>query len=331
MSQFGKGEEESPPVPDAREAEKSFEREIPMTSRRTHALASLILIMIVWGSTYVVTKAVVREIPPLTLAVLRYLIAAGVLVPIAIARGGLMRLPRPLPLAPLALMGLTGIAILTVGFNYALIYGSATQGALVYALSPAAVAVAAVLGLNESISKRRIAGIVFSILGAALVVASGEMDRAAPRPLIGALCMLAGVAAWAHYTVVAKRLADTNQVVVIAWVSIIGTLMLLPFALVELLHSPAPQPSLEAWLGTFYLGAIASAGAYVMYSRVLRELDASLVGAYFTLDPMVGVASAVLFLGEVLRVGQIVGGVIALLGMWLAASNRTATTSTAQP
>ena len=39
-----------------------------MISRRTYALAGLILVMIVWGITYVVTKAAVREIPPLTLA-----------------------------------------------------------------------------------------------------------------------------------------------------------------------------------------------------------------------------------------------------------------------
>jgi drug/metabolite transporter (DMT)-like permease len=299
-------------------------------SRRTYALVSLILIMIVWGSTYVVTKAAVREIPPLTLAVLRYLIATAVLVPIAMARGGLMRLPRPLPVAPLVWMGLTGIAILTVGFNYGLVYGSASQGALVYALGPAAVAVAAVAGLGEALSTRRIAGILLSVAGAALVVASGEVDSAAPRPLLGAFCMLAGVVAWAYYTVIAKRLADADQVVVIAWVSIIGTAMLLPLAAGELLQSPTPRPTLGGWLGTLFLGAVGSAVAYVVYSRVLRELDASLVGTYFTLDPIVGVATAVVFLGEVLRGWQVVGGLIAILGMWLAASSPTSRPSTAR-
>jgi drug/metabolite transporter (DMT)-like permease len=286
--------------------------------------------MIVWGGTYVVTKAAVREIPPSTLAVLRYLIAAGVLVPIAIARGGLMRLPRPLPLGSLVWMSLTGIVILTVGFNYGLVYGSASQGALVYALSPAAVAVAAFLGLQEALTRRRIAGIVLSVAGAALVVAYGEMDRTAPRPVLGALCMFAGIVAWAHYTVMAKRLAAADQVVVIAWVSIIGTAMLLPLAAFELLRSPLPRPTPGAWLGTFFLGAVASAAAYVLYNRALRELDASLVGAWFTLDPIVGVATAVVLLEEVLRPGQVVGAVIALAGMWLAASNPAAKSSLAR-
>jgi drug/metabolite transporter (DMT)-like permease len=218
-------------------------------------------------------------------------------------------------------MGLTGIAILTVGFNYGLIYGSASQGALVYALGPAAVAVAAVLGLHEALSRRRLAGIVLSVAGAALVVAFGESDRTAPRPLLGALCMFAGVIAWAYYTVIAKRLADADQVVVIAWVSIIGTVMLLPFGIVELLQSPRLHPTLEGWLGTLFLGAVASALAYVVYSWALRELDASVVGAYFTLDPIVGVFTAVVFLGEGLSGRQIVGAVVALVGMWLAASS----------
>lgn len=292
-----------------------------MSSRRPSALVTLALVMIVWGSTYVVTKSAVREIPPLTLAVLRYLIAAAVLVPIAMARGGAMRLARPIPLAPLAWMGLTGIVILTVGFNYGLLYGSATQGALVYALSPAAVAIAAVLWLRETLSGGRVAGIVLSVAGAGLVVLYGEASSAAPRPVLGALCMAAGIVAWAYYTVVAKRYAGADQVVVIAWVAIIGTAMLLPFGAVELLRSPMPRPGPEAWLSTLFLGGVASAAAYVLYNRVLRELDASLVGAWFTLDPIVGVASAIVFLGEALRPGQMVGGAIGLVGMWLAASN----------
>jgi drug/metabolite transporter (DMT)-like permease len=297
-------------------------------SRRAYALGGVILVMIVWGSTYVVTKAAVREIPPLTLAVLRYLVAVGVLVPIALARGGLLSRTQPLPVGPLVWMGLTGVAILTIGFNYGLIYGSASQGALVYALGPAAVAIAAALGLGEQLSGLRVAGIVLSVAGAALVVLSGEMDHAAPRPVLGAICMFVGVVAWAYYTVIAKRLAGADQVVVIAWVSIIGTAMLLPLATVELLQGPTPTPTLAAWLGTLFLGAPASAVAYVVYSWALRELDASLVGAYFTLDPIIGVATAVVFLGEGLTEGQVIGGVIALVGMWLAASDGASKPST---
>jgi drug/metabolite transporter (DMT)-like permease len=274
--------------------------------------------MVVWGSTFVVTKAAVSKIPPLTLAVLRFGIASGVLLPIAAARGGVKRLPQPLPLAALALMSFTGIALFHVAFNYALVYGSASQGALIFALVPAAVGLAAVVALKEVLSKQRIAGIALSVCGVALVIAAGEQDSASPRPLLGALCMLGAVAAWAAYTVFAKRLAAADQIVVIACASALGTVMMAPLAALELSQAPWPAPSLQGWLGALFLGVIASALAFVIYGRALRELDASLVGAFINLDPIVGVLTAVLFLGEALGGWQIVGGLIALSGMWLA-------------
>jgi drug/metabolite transporter (DMT)-like permease len=293
-----------------------------MISRRSWALAGIVFVMIVWGSTFVVTKAAVDEIPPLTLTFLRFLVAGAVLVPIAAARGGVRRLPQPLPFAALVLMGLTGIAIFHAGFTYAMVYGSAAQGAIVFALVPAAVVVAAVIGLKEAPSKRRIAGILLSVCGVALVVATGESGSASPAPLLGAAFMLGAVAAWAAYTVLAKRLAGADQVVVIACVSVIGMVMILPAAAVELSLGPWPDPSLQGWLGTLFLGVVASALAFVVYSRALRELDVSLVGAYLNLDPIVGVLTVVVFLGETLRLWQVSGGVVALAGMWLASVER---------
>ena len=295
-----------------------------MISRRSTALTSVILIIIVWGSTFVVTKAAVVEIPPITLSTLRSLIAVIVLAPIAAARGGLSGLPRPLPIAPLLLMSLTGIVLFNLGFNYALVYGAASQGALIFALVPAAVAVAAVIGLKETLSVRRIAGIALSVCGVALVVVTGKIDAASPQPLLGALCMLAAVVAWAVYTVIAKQLANMDQVIVIASVSAIGMIMQLPLAALELMGAPWPAPSLKGWLGVLFLGVIASAVAFVVYNWALRELDASLVGVFINLDPVVGVLTAVLVLGETLGIGEAVGGVIAFAGMWLASAERTA-------
>ena len=62
---------------------------------------------------------------------------------------------------------------------------------------PAAVAGAAVAWLGERLSRRRIAGMALSIGGVALVVAWSRPDLASPSPLLGALWMLAAIAAWA--------------------------------------------------------------------------------------------------------------------------------------
>jgi drug/metabolite transporter (DMT)-like permease len=289
-------------------------------TRRSWAIVTVLVLMVIWGSTFVVTKAAARDISPLTLAALRFLIATVVLMPVAMARGNWRSMPKPVPWLSLLGMALTGIATFTIAFNYALVYGSATQGALIYALLPAVVALAAVMFLNEKLSARRIAGIALSIVGVSLVVIAGEADSASPRPVIGALWMIGAVIAWAAYTVFAKRLAEADQVITIALVSLFGTVMLAPLAIVELSQTPWRAPSLQAWGGVLFLGVIASALAYIAYGRALRELDASLVGARINLDPIVGVITAVVFLSETLHGGQLVGGTIALTGMWLAST-----------
>jgi drug/metabolite transporter (DMT)-like permease len=291
-----------------------------MPQRRTLALFSLVLLMIMWGSTFVVTKATSREVPAATLAALRFFIASLVLVPIAWRQGGFARLPRPIPWRPLVLMALTGIAGFAITFNFALVYGSAAQGALIYAALPAAIAAAAFLFLKEQPSGRRLAGIVLSIVGVSLLIVTGERDVGSPNPIAGALWMIGAVISWTAYTVLSKRMEGSDSVISITLVSVIGTCVLIPIAAIELTTQHLQAPSMSAWAGLIFLGVVASALAYLVYGYVLRQLDASLVGVYTNLDPIVGVLIAILFFGEVLHSGQVLGGLIALIGMWLASS-----------
>lgn len=283
------------------------------------ALALLIGLMIVWGSTYIVTKEAVEEIPPLLMALLRFIAAAVILVPLAFLRGGVRLLPKPLPIVTLLLMGFCGVTLYYGGFNLALLYGSATQGALVQALIPAAVAFAAVSFLHEKPSRRRVLGIVLSIAGVVLVILGGSQgsDESAPRPLLGALIMFSTVVAWTVYTVLAKRLIHVDQLTVIAIVTVVGTVFMLPLVMIEMQGQPWPAISLKAWGAILYLGVVASAAGFLIYNRALRDLDASEVAVYINLIPIVGVVTAVIFLGEAMHPLQIAGGVIAVAGMWL--------------
>jgi len=95
------------------------------------AIGSLVLVMLIWGSTFVVTKSVVAEVPPLLFALLRFTVASVLLMIAAHATGALAAMPRPLPFGVLALMGLTGVTIYFAGFNVALVYTSAADGALI--------------------------------------------------------------------------------------------------------------------------------------------------------------------------------------------------------
>ncbi len=286
---------------------------------RTAALAAIVLLMIIWGTTYIVTKIAIREVPPLTLAALRFLITALVLLPFAVAAGGLKRLPRPFPVRDVVAMALTGFVLYYAFFNYALEYGSASQGALIQALIPVGVAMAAVIVLQEKLSKTRVTGIALAVLGVALIVVAGKSDGESPNPLLGAVLMLFSVVAWSIYTVQVKRLAEVEPTVLLTAIASVGTLIQIPLVVFELARRPEPLDiTTQGWASVIFLGAIASGLGLLVYNRALRLLDASLVGTYINLVPIIGVVSAVVFLGEALEGWQIVGSVLALAGVWLA-------------
>lgn len=275
--------------------------------------------MTVWGSSFAVTKASVAQIPPLLLAFLRFSVASGILLSLAYGyrRSAARASIRAWPI--LILMGLTGVTLYYVGSNMAMIYTSASQGVLIQSAIPAVTAIFAVVWLKERLSVRRIGGIGVSMLGVLLVVLSSSPDRDAPRPLLGALFMLSTVFAWASYTVLAKRLAGADQLWITTYTAVAGTLLLVPLVLVESGRQSFPPIPIAVWFNVLYLGAISSAGGYLLYNWSLTYLDASQTANFVNLTPVVGVAIAVLFLGETVTPLQLTGGALVLLGVWLAA------------
>lgn len=287
-----------------------------MTSRPL-AIVALLAVMVVWGSTFVVTKAGIAELPPLTMAFIRVSIGALVLLPIAVPR---MRASQaPLPWKSIWAMGLVGVTLYYVVFNSSLAYTSASQGALVQSSIPAVTALIAVLWLREAASRMRVFGIALSIAGVLIVFAGGstQASGAAPQPVLGNLLMFASVVCWGWYTAMAKRVAESDAIVVTTWVTGIGAALLLPLAVHELWGQPLPRPNAGALLGVAYLGVFASGAGYVLYNFALKGMAASQVGVFTNLIPIVGVLTGVIALGEPLAWQAIVGGIVVMLGVWL--------------
>jgi drug/metabolite transporter (DMT)-like permease len=270
--------------------------------------------MRIWGSTFVVTKEVIAELPPFALAFARVAIGALVLAPLAVVR---YRREARLPWGSLALLSFVGVAFYYLTFNLALKYTSAVQGALVQSSIPAATALVAVLWLREHASTTRWLGIALSIAGV-VIVFSGSATDGAEHALLGNVLMFATVLAWGLYTSFAKRVAAIDPIVTTASIMAIGAAMIAPVAAYESIGHGWPTLSLPGWAGLIYLGAMASGAAYVMYNDALKHMDASQAGAYTNLIPIVGVITGVVVLGETLTVRAIVGGAVVMVGVWVA-------------
>ncbi len=290
--------------------------------------------VLIWGSTFAITKVALREIGPLALSALRFVIAYAILAPL---------LMRPLGATGIALatsavnltnvargyrpgdalrpvfwrFGLTGVALYYGLQNLGLRYTSAVNTVLVLTVIPAVTAVLAFWWLREWLTWPQVAGIALAVVGAAVVGATTQGSRDAPQPLLGNLLIAGSVLAWAIYTIQGKRLSQSYPALVSTTASFgAGLLFLLPLGGIELWRDGWPQLSRQGTLALVYLGVVATALPMFLWNYALATVKASQAATFVNLVPAVGVGMA-LVAGETIAPGQIVGGVLALLGVWL--------------
>lgn len=283
------------------------------------AVISMLFVMLVWGSSFAVTKNAITIVPPLTFALLRFLTASICLQAMLMLRKKNNAPKKRIPFVPLLVMGLTGVTCFYTFFNYSLVYTSASMGALIQAFIPVIIALLAFIFLKEKISGIQQLSILISVTGVALVSYFAHPDTSSGNPFLGNCLMLVAVIAWSVYTVVSKKLADYDVLKVTCYSTYIGTAFLIPFVMVELWHKPLPAINAEGWISIIYLGVVASAVSYYLYNHSLKLLSASLAGIFINLDPVVGAALAIIFLHEEVTVSLVVGSLMVLAGTWISA------------
>ena len=225
------------------------------------SVVMLLVTMVIWGSTFVVTKGINDQVQPFTLAFVRVAIGAFVLLGCALvrqARGGPHARWSTLPWGTMITMGLIGVVLYYAVFNYSLVYTSASQGALVQSCIPAMTALVAVVWLREHASALRWTGIALSMAGILIVFSGGADSQSGSGSLLGNVLMFASAVFWGVYTSMAKRVANYDAIQVTAGIIGAGAVMLLPLAGFEVAASGMPTVDLRGWLGMAYLGAGAS-------------------------------------------------------------------------
>lgn len=284
-------------------------------SNRKKALAALLGAVLIWSSTYVTTKQALSQVPPMTLAFMRFALASVVLFPF-FYRGPDRR--ERLPWGTLALLGLTGAFMFFALQNWGLSYTSVSAGSLIHGGAPVLIALLSAVFLREKINALRALGIFLAIAGVAGIVLLGGDIQGGSRPTLGNLLMLGSALSWAVYTVLNKKFSLTISPVTATLATFIyGMVFLLPFAAVEM-HGFSLNLSWLTAANVLYLGVVASAIPIFLWNYGLKYYDASQAGLFINLVPVVSVLSAVAFMGERVIGGQLLAGVVVILGVVLA-------------
>jgi len=278
--------------------------------------ALLGLMVLLWSFNFIVGKVVLRELPPLLASGLRIVGAGALMLPIYALSGR-----RSLPLArsdlaPLVVLGVTGIALNQVFFLVGLERTTVAHAALIFGLSPILVLGAAAGAGQESLTTRKLVGMLVA-LGGVAVLHLGP-GAASGATLSGDLLVLAGASAFALFTVLSKPFTGRYGAIAMNTIGYVGGAMALaPLIAWEARHFPFRQVSAPAWAALAYMAIFPSVVCYLTFYHALRHLAASRVAALAYLQPVLATLMGVALLGERVSGTLVAGGVLVLAGVWV--------------
>jgi drug/metabolite transporter (DMT)-like permease len=287
-----------------------------MDKRRT-ALLYAIAVSVIWGLSFLSTKVAIVVLPPMTLAAARFIVAVVLLLALALGvRENLSLRLRDAPL--MALSGLMGVTIYFLCENNGIAILTASESSLVIATIPVLTMLVERIAFGTRLRARSYVGAILSFGGVALIVLPSLGARSSA--LAGFLFMGGAAVAWVVYALLTKPLAPKyGRIGISFWQSLFGLLGCLPFALAE--SSAWKGFGLSVALNVLYLGLFCSALGYWLYIAALGTLGAGTTSVFLNLVPVVSVGAAFLLLGERLGVMSLVGGAVAVGGVYLATSS----------
>jgi drug/metabolite transporter (DMT)-like permease len=283
---------------------------------RRLAEAGILLAVLVWSANFVVAKAAIGELGPLTFTAARFVIATVTLFLLIRWRTGVIRRPTGLTL-PLIGLGMLGFGCYQVAWTIGLTQITAGDSALIVALSPVlTVLLAGALGMDR-LTPPKLAGAMTAFLGVALVIAGGH-ELTLGASLVGDALTLAAAVLWAVYTVLGTRmLRRIDPLQTTAWSVLGGTLLLVPLGIWEAATSPPAAVTLPVVLAVLYAGALAAGMGNVLVFNAIRHVGPARATVSQFLVPAGAVILGAIFLSEAIRPAQVAGGAVIILGLWL--------------
>lgn len=280
------------------------------------AFAMLTVVMLFWAGNSIVGRSFRDDIPPFTLAFVRWIGALCILTPFTAhqVRHDAAIIARHWRIV--LLLGLTGVAAFNALLYTGLHYTTASNGMLLQAAIPALVLLFDRLIHKVQPGRWQMIGVALSTIGVVIII-----FRADPSALLGLsfgygdMLVLSGVVCWSIYTTMLRLRPHIHQMSFLTVTFAIGALAMLPLAATEWAQIKAIPLRLDI-VGAFaYVAIFPSVLAYWLYNAAVAEIGPGRAGQTISLLPLFGALLATLVLKEPLHGYHLAGMVLILSGI----------------
>lgn len=283
----------------------------------------MLVTSLLWGGNFVVAKTLVAHASPMTLTLVRWLIAVIVLLPLVWWKERRL-VPAKAALVPLFLMGITGVALFNIFQFLALERTTSTNAGLISTMNTMSIALFSFAFLKEKINGLQLLAMVLSLIGVFLVLSKGDWQLLWHFQLnTGDLWMVAAVCVWGLYSVCSKwAMQTTSPLMATLYAGLFGVLILVPFTITDFTFSEIDSSFI---LSLLYTGVISTVVCMVFWNIGVQQLGATTSGIFLNFNPIFTALLAFLFIGEQLSWLQGIGGIIVILGCYLFTHFKTKT------
>lgn len=296
---------------------------IGVDGRNWIVYSQLLLTMFLWGLAWPVGRLLATNLPPVSIAVLRYAIVVPVLFGILRVRRQPIRLERKW-IVNLIVMGLFSTTLYQIFFLYGVRFAASSDDSLVIGIGPVLIAIMASFVLNERLTRTKGLGFISGLAGIGVISLLSPNTDVLNRPL-GISLVFGGAISYAIYTVTLRRFVAANRsdntvstlssLAILAWISLFGWLILIPMSLFEVPWAYSWGPL--SWLGILYLALLSTVVGYFFYVEGVSKIGAGRAAIFGNLVPVFGVVTSVLLLRENLSPWHGVSFLLILTGVVL--------------
>ncbi len=298
---------------------------------------SIGLVVVVWAVNFIAAKVGLRYLPPVTMASLRVVLAGLSMVPaylicsrLPVFRDASRFRERGFSggdIWTFLYLGFFGVVVNQMCFTLGLHYTSVSHAAVIVGMGPIYTLVLAVLFRLEKATGHKVIGMAMAFGGVAVLATDNGISPRSPS-LLGDAITMTGSIGFATYAVLGKRVAGKyDALTMAAFNHFAGAVIVLPVALEQVRANGGPATMWrtvpwQGWAALMYMAVLSSALAYIFYFWLLRYLEVSQLSAFTYLLPVLATILGILWLGERGSLLQILGGALALGGVYWVESGR---------